>query len=131
MADTTTKKPAQGEFASGEELPKAQSQVKDFLKKFLRRKTAVLGFVIIVAILILAVIGPMITPYDPNAYDYSAILAGPNAKHIWGTDEFGRDVFSRIIAPSARPSRPRCWEPPAASCSASWPASSGASWTRS
>lgn len=98
MADTTPQKPAQGEFASGEELPKAQSQVKDFLKKFLRRKTAVLGFIIIVAILILAVIGPMITPYDPNAYDYSAILAGPNARHIWGTDEFGRDVFSRIIA---------------------------------
>ena len=98
MADTTTKKPAQGEFAAGEELPRAQSQVKDFLKKFLRRKTAVLGFVIIVAILILAVIGPMITPYDPNAYDYNAILSGPSARHIWGTDEFGRDVFSRIIA---------------------------------
>lgn len=98
MADTTPKTPAQGEFAAGEELPRAQSQVKDFLKKFLRRKTAVLGFVIIVAILILAVIGPMITPYDPNAYDYNAILSGPSARHIWGTDEFGRDVFSRIIA---------------------------------
>lgn len=81
-----------------EALPKAQSPVKQFIKKFMRRKTAVAGFIFIVFILILAVIGPSITPYDPNAYDYSAILAGPSPAHIWGTDEFGRDVFSRIVA---------------------------------
>ena len=81
-----------------EELPKAQSPVRQFVKKFLRRKTAVIGFLFIVFILILAVIGPSITPFDPNAYDYSAILAGPSARHLWGTDEFGRDVFSRILA---------------------------------
>lgn len=81
-----------------EALPKAQSPVKQFIKKFMRRKTAVAGFIFIVFILILAVIGPSITPYDPNAYDYNAILAGPSPAHIWGTDEFGRDVFSRIVA---------------------------------
>ena len=81
-----------------EELPKAQSPIKQFIKKFLRRKTAVIGLLFIIFILILAVIGPSITPYDPNAYDYNAILAGPSSKHIWGTDEFGRDVFSRILA---------------------------------
>ncbi len=95
MADTKTT--AQAEFGA-EELPKAQNPTVQFIKKFMRRKTAVIGFLFIVFILILAVIGPSITPYDPNAYDYSAILAGPTAKHIWGTDEFGRDVFSRIIA---------------------------------
>ena len=95
---TTEKGSASSGFAAGEELPRAQSPVKQFIKKFLRRKTAVAGFIFIVFILILAVIGPNITPYDPNAYDYNAILAAPNAAHIWGTDEFGRDVFSRIIA---------------------------------
>ena len=84
--------------ADSEELPRAQSPVKQFIKKFLRRKTAVLGFAFMVFILIIAVIGPNITPYDPNAYDYNAILTGPSAAHIWGTDEFGRDVFSRILA---------------------------------
>lgn len=83
---------------AAEELPQAQNPTVQFIKKFLRRKTAVLGFAFIVFILIMAVIGPSIVPYDPNAYDYSAILAGPSAKHIWGTDEFGRDVFSRILA---------------------------------
>ena len=94
MADTKQTAAA----VSGEELPKAQSPVKQFVKKFLRRKTAVIGLLFIIFILIIAVIGPHITPYDPNEYDYGAILAGPSAKHIWGTDEFGRDVFSRIVA---------------------------------
>ena len=96
MSDTNVK--AASATLEADELPKAQSPIKQFVKKFLRRKTAVIGFLFIVFILILAVIGPSITPYDPNAYDYSAILSGPSARHIWGTDEFGRDVFSRILA---------------------------------
>ena len=96
MSDTAAN--AASATREAEELPKAQSPVRQFVKKFLRRKTAVIGFLFIVFILILAVIGPNITPYDPNAYDYSAILAGPSARHLWGTDEFGRDVFSRILA---------------------------------
>lgn len=95
MADT---KQATAGTVAAEELPKAQNPTVQFIKKFLRRKTAVAGLAFIIFILILAVIGPAITPYDPNAYDYSAILASPSPTHIWGTDEFGRDVFSRIIA---------------------------------
>ncbi|WP_303132123.1 ABC transporter permease [uncultured Olsenella sp.] len=86
------------EFARGEELPRAQSPARQFLKKFLRRKTAVAGFVFIVLMLVIAVIGPSVVPYDPNQYDYSALLSGPTAAHVWGTDEFGRDVFSRLVA---------------------------------
>ena len=89
---------ASGAFAEGEELPQAQSSFRSFLKKFLRRKTAVGGFLFIVFILVIAIIGPSITPYDPNSYDYGAILSGSSSAHIWGTDEFGRDVFSRILA---------------------------------
>ncbi|MBS5865786.1 ABC transporter permease [Olegusella massiliensis] len=96
MSDTTVH--TASATLKAEELPKAQSPIKQFIKKFLRRKTAVIGLLFIIFILILAVIGPSITPYDPNAYDYNAILAGPSSKHIWGTDEFGRDVFSRILA---------------------------------
>lgn len=95
MADT---KQATAGTVAAEELPKAQNPTVQFIKKFLRRKTAVAGLAFIIFILILAVIGPSITPYDPNAYDYSAVLASPSPTHIWGTDEFGRDVFSRIIA---------------------------------
>ncbi|AEB07324.1 binding-protein-dependent transport systems inner membrane component [Coriobacterium glomerans PW2] len=97
MADTTTKN-AEGAFAAGEELPRAVSPWRQFIKKFWRRKTAVAGFFFIVFVLVIAVIGPQITPYDPGAYDYAALYSGPSATHIWGCDEFGRDVFSRILA---------------------------------
>ena len=36
-------------------------------------------------------------PYGINEYDYNAILQGPSMKHLFGTDEFGRDLFSRIV----------------------------------
>ena len=62
MSDTTAN--AASATREAEELPKAQSPVRQFVKKFLRRKTAVIGFLFIVFILILAVIGPNITPYE-------------------------------------------------------------------
>lgn len=47
--------------------------------------------------LFLAVFPQFLAPYDPNAFDYSAILQPPSAAHFFGTDNFGRDVFSRVI----------------------------------
>ena len=43
------------------------------------------------------VFGSKIVPYGINEYDYNAILQGPSMKHLFGTDEFGRDLFSRIV----------------------------------
>ena len=86
------------EFAAGEELPKAQSRAKVFVKKFMRRKTAVAGLLFLVLVVIIAITARAWIPYDPNAYDYSALYSGPTARHLWGTDEFGRDVFSRLMA---------------------------------
>lgn len=86
------------EFAAGEELPKAQSRAKVFVKKFMRRKTAVAGLLFLALVIIIAITASAWIPYDPNAYDYSALYSGPTARHLWGTDEFGRDVFSRLMA---------------------------------
>ena len=74
------------------------SRTKQFVKKFMKRKTAVVAFFIICFLLILAVIGPYIAPYDPGAFDYNNILSGPSAEHWFGTDQFGQDIFSRILA---------------------------------
>lgn len=74
------------------------SKTKDFIKKFAKRKTAVVGFFIIVCLVILAIIGPYVTPYDHTAYDYANTLAAPNAQHLFGTDHYGRDILSRILA---------------------------------
>ena len=74
------------------------SKTKRFIKKFMKRKTAVAAFVVIVLILIMAVIGPYIAPYDPAASDYNNIMAPPSAEHLFGTNEFGQDILSRILA---------------------------------
>lgn len=73
------------------------SKAKTFVKKFLKRKTAVLGLIIIVLLIIIAIIGPYIAPYQYDAYDYANALQGPSAEHLFGTDHYGRDIFSRML----------------------------------
>lgn len=73
-------------------------KVKAFIKKFLKRKTAVAAFIVMVFLLIIALVGPSLAPYDPGAYDYNNTFAPPSAEHWFGTDQFGQDIFSRILA---------------------------------
>lgn len=55
---------------------------------------ALIGLIAIVAVVILA---PWIAPYDPLKQDLASALQGPSRKHWFGTDELGRDVFSRVL----------------------------------
>ena len=55
------------------------------------------GAAIIGSILLLALLAPLIAPYDPDAIDVKAILLAPSANHWMGTDGLGRDVFSRML----------------------------------
>jgi peptide/nickel transport system permease protein len=64
---------------------------------FSRNKTALAGGVIALFIFLVAVLAPWISPHDPLEQDPFYRLAGRNEKHWLGTDDFGRDVFSRII----------------------------------
>lgn len=68
-----------------------------FIKKFMKRKTAVLAAIVMVFILAIAVMGPKLAPYDADAFNYDNLLATPSAEHWFGTDHFGRDIFSRIL----------------------------------
>ncbi|MDR2875933.1 MAG: ABC transporter permease [Methylobacillus sp.] len=67
------------------------------MKRALRNPLALWGFVIIVGVLALALLAPLIAPYDPDAVDVKAILLAPSASHFMGTDSLGRDVFSRML----------------------------------
>lgn len=57
----------------------------------------VAGAVIFLAIVALALLAPIIAPYDPNTIDFSQKLRAPGFEHLLGTDELGRDIFSRIV----------------------------------
>lgn len=81
-----------------ENVAAKSSRVKDFIKKFMKRKTAVAGFVIMILLVFLALFGEQLAPYDPDAYDYVNMLQGPSAEHWFGTDHYGRDILSRILA---------------------------------
>jgi ABC-type dipeptide/oligopeptide/nickel transport system permease subunit len=55
------------------------------------------GATLLAAFLLVALLGNVIAPYDPNAQDLLAILDPPSAAHWFGTDEIGRDILSRVI----------------------------------
>ncbi len=81
-----------------ENVAAKSSRAKEFVKKFMKRKTAVAGFVVMILLVLLAIFGEYLAPYDPEAYDYSNMLQGPSAAHWFGTDHYGRDILSRILA---------------------------------
>ncbi len=62
-----------------------------------RDRLAMLGLILVVLIVGSAVLAPLITPHDPNKINVRYRLKGPSADHLLGTDQLGRDVFSRII----------------------------------
>jgi len=67
-------------------------------RRFTRRPPAVVGGALAVIVILMAVLAPLLAPWAPEANDFSAILAPPMAPgHLFGTDELGRDVLSRII----------------------------------
>ena len=62
-----------------------------------KNKTALVGFFIILFLLVLALIGPAIAPYNPLIPQPLKRLQGPSWDHLFGTDSLGRDIFSRVI----------------------------------
>lgn len=73
------------------------SYYKDSFKRLKKNKMAMVCLMVIIALIILAVFAPFFAPYDPNLQDYAAILQKPSVAHPFGTDEYGRDILSRII----------------------------------
>lgn len=79
-----------------EEIQK-QSNFKEFLKRLCRNKLAVTGGIIFLIVCILAALAPVIAPYDYIAMDLFNKNAPPSWEHICGTDQYGRDIFSRLL----------------------------------
>lgn len=67
------------------------------MNRALRNPLAFWGLVIIAAVLALALLAPLLAPYDPDAIDVKSILLPPSTAHWMGTDGLGRDVFSRML----------------------------------
>jgi peptide/nickel transport system permease protein len=75
----------------------SESIGKIFWKRFKRNKLALGGGVVVLVLFLIAALSPFLSPYDPNEIDRNQILEAPNAKHLFGTDDLGRDVLARMI----------------------------------
>ncbi|MEK4484451.1 ABC transporter permease subunit [Psychrobacillus sp. FSL H8-0484] len=75
-----------------------RTPISEFWRKFKKQKLAFISFFFVIFLILLALIGPFIVPYDIAEPDYENVLSGPSATHWAGTDAYGRDIFSRIIA---------------------------------
>jgi len=74
--------------------PPRQRRSRRLVKRFLRRRLAVFGLVVLVVILVLALAAPLFG--DPGASDFGAVLQPPSGAHPLGTDDLGRDTLARI-----------------------------------
>lgn len=67
------------------------------LRKLTSNKLAVFGVILFVAICVLCFAAPLFTSYEPTAFDLRAKISAPSAEHIMGTDQMGRDIWSRML----------------------------------
>ena len=78
-------------------IPRELTPAQRALRRLLRRRGAMLGLVIVLFFVLLAVFASSIAPYDPIATSWSAVRKAPSAQYLFGTDEIGRDVLSRVV----------------------------------
>jgi peptide/nickel transport system permease protein len=83
------------EAAAG--LPREERPWRGAARRLVRRRGAVAGGTVVLFFVLVAVFAPLIVPYDPLATSWSAVRKPPSWLHLFGTDEIGRDVLSRIV----------------------------------
>jgi peptide/nickel transport system permease protein len=68
-----------------------------FWKRFKKNKLALTGAILVFGLLVIAILAPFVSPYDPNIINMDDVLQAPGSRHILGTDDLGRDILSRMI----------------------------------
>jgi peptide/nickel transport system permease protein len=73
------------------------SPLREAWRRLKMNRAAICGLAVIVVLVTSALLAPWVAPYDPAKMDVRARLQGPSLEHVLGTDNFGRDIFSRIV----------------------------------
>ena len=74
-----------------------RSQLRDTWRRLRRNKLAMVGLILVLILVLAAVFADFVAPYDPAQQDLMNMRAFPSKEHLLGTDEYGRDILSRII----------------------------------
>ncbi|HPF16717.1 MAG TPA: ABC transporter permease [Thermotogota bacterium] len=72
-------------------------EFKKFIRKFSKNPLNIISFFVFIFVIVVALFPSFFAPYDPLEMDFNAYMSGPSQSHQFGTDQFGRDVLSRII----------------------------------
>ncbi|HYA52805.1 MAG TPA: ABC transporter, partial [Streptosporangiaceae bacterium] len=67
------------------------------VRRWYTQPALMIGIGIMAVILAMVIAAPLITPYNPNAQNLNAALLGPSARHLLGTDQLGRDTWTRLL----------------------------------
>ena len=78
-------------------VPRESSPAQRALRRLIRRRGAMVGLVVVVLFVTVALAAPLFSPYDPLQTSWTAVRKAPSVAHLFGTDEIGRDVLSRVI----------------------------------
>jgi peptide/nickel transport system permease protein len=73
------------------------NRFKDRFGDFIKNRLAFLGIIIVIFMVLIAILAPLIQVYDPLDQNIGNRMQAPTSRHIFGTDHFGRDVWSRIV----------------------------------
>lgn len=71
--------------------------VTSFTRRLGRNHAAIVGAVVLLLVVLIVLFAPLITPYPPNEQRFENYLLPPSGEHLFGTDEQGRDMFSRVL----------------------------------
>lgn len=83
--------------AASIEAPERGRELRRSTRRLFANPLSAVGIVLVAAFILLALAAPLLAPQDPLAMDPAGRLAAPSAAHWFGTDDGGRDVFSRVI----------------------------------
>jgi glutathione transport system permease protein len=78
-------------------VQRLRSPFTEFTRRFVKQRAALTAGSVIMLLVLVGILAPLLAPHDPMASDYDNVLEGPSWTHLTGTDEFGRDIFSRIL----------------------------------
>ncbi|WP_292370049.1 ABC transporter permease [Mesorhizobium sp.] len=89
--------PSENPFPTAMAVAVVHKDAEHKLRRLIRNWQGLTGVVLVLLLLSSAILAPLLAPYDPNALDIPARLSGPTWWHIAGTDQLGRDTFSRVL----------------------------------
>lgn len=85
-------------ITEADRLPRRHPSLwRDAGRRLLRNRLAMAGGIIVLAMVLIALLADVLSPYDPIKQNYNAILEAPSLRHLVGTDALGRDALSRLV----------------------------------